>query len=156
MNCSLKGFATNTLFLAAPAPVLGLYSIFDRVDQVSSIRILAISGLPCKSEILPGNARGQVVTDFLFPRSYSVSWGEDSARATVPTTTFTVGDQARQDIVYTATDPLQRAIQLNLQAPVTNITLEAYYITKDGTANIITLPPQTAAELKILFIKRQD
>ena len=133
----------------------GAYSVLDKVDQVQVLRIVA-EDLPVQTEIFTDGSRDQVLTDFIVPRSYSFGWSENPSRALGPFTgnEISVNEAPRQDIVFTPQHPFIRPLQISVSAPVYHITLSIMWIGKDGSTHNLTLGPESAAEIKLLFISK--
>jgi hypothetical protein len=144
---------------AAVQTFIGDFPIQDRCDQLQKITFEALGGLPVKSEILTGDQRGQIITDFLMKRSFGISYSDDGARtgpagaagAFTSVTGFT--EQPRQDLVYTQSLDA-RPIILDMGGTIRGVAVQPIAIYKDGSRHLIRLAPRSVFEVKIMFVKK--
>lgn len=131
---------------------VGAAPLYDRFDDLHKIEIECSTGLSgIMQEIVTTNIFANLLTDFLAPSSFSMSY--NASRGDRHNPAYTLTYPVRQDIEFN-TSANRRFINLKGNAPVQNIALEIFAIFRDGTRNRILLPPNSVLEIKLAFWKK--
>lgn len=125
-------------------------SSYPRIDLGDDLdHIVLISNLPTNADAL-GNVHLPVLTDFASPSAYSNSLSY-AANGTLVKSGFSTN--IRQKIIYTPSE--RRYLELNGDFPIQDVTIEAYYVSVDGTVKHIVLPLGGSFEIKLGFYLKQ-
>ena len=132
--------------------VLGGSSVFDRFDQLYKIQVESL-GMNIVQEIISTDRTLPILTDFIVPSSYSVSYTQNTNIPPVVNLNLGVSYSTRQSVIYNA-EGERRFIMLRGNTPIQNIQIQAVAIFKDNTRNEIIIPPNAVFECKIGFYRR--
>jgi len=150
------GFLDGTLnnYNTGTGSDIGRITIYDMIDQVVTLRVKSID-LPVVSEWVGGNRNEQILSDFIMPRSFGISWTEDTNRiGTAFTTALSVSETPRQNIVYTPDTALLKPINLLQDSPIQKISLAVKWVDRDDVEHNVPLPPGCVFNVKMLFVSK--
>ncbi len=140
----------------------GATPLFDRFDQLYKIEVVAQSGLSnIQQEIVNTRVFRNVLTDFLVPSSWSMSYSKDSAGG--PATGFRYIDcSSAHDPAYSLGYPIRQDLEFNDasnrrwifirgSAPIQNVKIECLATMRTGVTRRIRLTPRSVFSAKVAF-----
>lgn len=131
--------------------IKGATVLFDRFDELYKIQIVASTGLSnIQQEIVTTNTFRNILTDFLIPSSFSMSYNSNADCTTIHDPAYSLSYPVRQDLEFNDSSN-RRWIFLRGGAPIQNVGLKAEGILRDGTVISIPLPPRSVFQAKISF-----
>ncbi len=132
--------------------VIGATSVFDRFDQLYKIQIESL-GMNITQEIIDTDRTLPILTDFIVPTQYSISYTQNLAIPPVANLNIGISYSTRQSVVYNA-EGERRYIMLKGNTPIQNIQIQAVAIFKNNSRNEIVIPPNAVFECKLGFYRR--
>lgn len=146
----ILGISTAQQFIDPVDPWTEAESSFTRIDLGDDLdHIVLTSSLPTNADSL-GNVHLPVLTDVAVPSQYSNSLSY-AANGTLVKSGFSTN--IRQKVIYTPSE--RRFLELNGDFPIQDVTIEAFYVSVDGTVKHIVLPIGATFEIKLGFYLKQ-
>lgn len=131
--------------------IKGATVLFDRFDELYKIQIVAETGLSnIQQEIVTTNTFRNILTDFLIPSSFSMSYNSNADCTTIHDPAYNVSYPVRQDLEFNDAAN-RRWIFLRGGAPIQNVGVKAEGVLRDGTIISIPLPPRSVFQVKLSF-----
>lgn len=146
--------SVNLVYNPVPIDSLirGEYSIIDRFDQLHKIQVEA-NGLSIQQEIIDTNTSYEILTDYLVPNNYNISYSEPDGPGVPSNDEISISYPVRQNIFYNASSARRFAILTGF-SPVQSVKVACFAMYKDGTRHDIILPSDSVFEMKLGLYKR--